>query len=259
MRFAFILALVLAAAPASAIADDQPSTRDDAPRGTPDFLFGRPRGAGGIRGSWLFARADSDWYRFVSGPDQLTIEPSDFNAPGIAGTVGIAIASRVDAVFDAEFSQTNVSSEYRNFVDNNRQPITQTTRLSQVSLMGGAKIALTPRGRQISTYAWIPRAVVPYAGAGAGALFYQLRQQGDFIDVLTPQRTIFYDTFLSTEWTPAAHVCGGVDMRVARRMYATLDARYLWASGKMDRRQFIGFDNLDLAGLRMSAGVNFLF
>jgi hypothetical protein len=259
MRLGLVLALALATMPASALADDESPTRDDSPKPSPDFLFGRPRGSAGIRGSWLFARADSDWYRFVTGPDQLTIARSDFNAPGIAGTVGFAIAPRIDAVFDVEFTQTTIDSEYRNFVDNNRQPITQNTKLSQVNLAGGVKVALTPRGRRISTYAWIPRTVVPYAGAGGGMLLYDLRQAGDFIDALTPQRAIFYDTFTSREWTPAAHVCGGLDVRVARRVYATLDVRYLWASGKMNRRQFIGFDSLDLAGLRMSAGVNAVF
>jgi hypothetical protein len=259
MRFGLVLALVLATMPVSASADDDVSTRDDSPRPAPDFLFGRPRISAGIRGSWLFARADSDWYRFVTGPDQLTIERSDFNAPGLAGTVGFAMSPRMAAVFDVEFTQTTVDSEYRNFVDNNRQPIAQTTRLNQVNLTGGVKVALTPRGRHISTYAWIPRTVVPYAGAGGGVLFYRLRQAGDFIDALTPQRSIFYDTFISSGWTPAAHVCGGVDVRVARSMYATLDVRYLWANGTMDRRQFIGFDSLDLAGLRTSAGVNFVF
>ena len=128
-----------------------------------------------------------------------------------------------------------------------------------MSLTGGVKFAVTPRGRQISTYAWVPRGVVPYVGAGGGMLFHRLRQAGDFIDVLTPERAIFYDTFVTSGWTPAAHVNAGVDFHVARVAYATFDARYLWASGQMDRRQFVGFNNLDLAGLRTSVGVNFLF
>jgi hypothetical protein len=258
MRFVLVLALVLATT-ASAAADDQLPPADGTPKPAPDFLFGRPNASVGIRGAWMFARADSDWYRFVSGPDQLTINRSDFNAPGVAADVGIAISPRVDAMFDVEFTQTTVNSEYRNFVDNNRQPIVQMTRLSQVNLMGGVKMALTPRGRHISTYAWIPRAVVPFAGAGGGVLFYRLFQAGDFIDALTPQRSIFYDTFVSSGWTPAAHAYGGADVRVARRIYVTLDARYLWASGQMNRSQFVGFDKLDLAGLRTSAGVNFVF
>jgi hypothetical protein len=128
-----------------------------------------------------------------------------------------------------------------------------------VNLTGGIKVALMPRGRHVGSYAWIPRTVVPYAGGGGGMLFYRLSQSGDFIDALTPQRSIFYDTFISSGWTPAAHLFSGVDLRVARSVYATVEARYLWASGTMDRRQFVGFNSLDLAGLRTSAGVNFVF
>jgi hypothetical protein len=259
MRLGLVLALVLAALPVSALAGDEVAARDNPAKPKPDFLFGRPRGTAGIRGAWLFAHADSDWYRFVTGPDQLTLEPSDFNAPGIAGTVGLTLSQRLDALFDVEFTQTTVGSEYRNFVDNNRQPINQTTRLNQVNLTSGVKVALLPRGRHIGSYAWIPRSVVPYAGAGGGMLFYRLYQAGDFIDALTPQRSIFYDKFVSSGWTPAAHAFGGVDLRVARSVYASVEARYLWASAAMDRRQLIGFNNLDLAGLRTSAGVNFVF
>jgi hypothetical protein len=46
---------------------------------SPDFLFGRPEGSIGVRGSWVFARAGSDWYDFVT--DQLTIDTKDFDAP----------------------------------------------------------------------------------------------------------------------------------------------------------------------------------
>jgi len=91
--------------------------------------------------------------------------------------------------------------------------------------VASSRFALTPRGRQISTYAWIPRTAVPYACAGGGLLYYQLNQSGDFIDALSPNRSIFHDTFVSTRWTPAAHVCGGVDLRVMRQAYATVDAR----------------------------------
>jgi len=96
LALVFTLAVTL---PALASAHDQPSTQDGASKPAPDFLFGQPRGSAGIRGSWLFARADSDWYRFVTGPDQLTIERRDFNAPVIGGNVGFSIAPRVDAGF----------------------------------------------------------------------------------------------------------------------------------------------------------------
>lgn len=258
MQLGVAVLVVLVASSASAAPEDQNPTPPVQPRSTPDFLFGRPHGSVGIRGGWLFARAGSQWYDFVTAPNQLTIDRSDFNAPGIAADLGITITPRLEAVAGVEFTRASVNSEYRQLVDNNRQPITQTTTLGQINIMGSLKLALTERGRQVSTFAWVPHRVVPYAGTGAGILWYQLRQSGDFVDVLAARMPIFTDVFQSTDWTPAAHVFGGVDIRLTRRLFATFDARYLWAVGEMGR-QFTGFDKLDLAGLRTSAGVTLVF
>ena len=80
MRVWVPLTLVLltagSASAQSAAQDPRPVSRP-----SPDFLFERPQGTFGIRGSWVLGRNGSDWYDFVS--DQLTIEPQDFNSPGI--------------------------------------------------------------------------------------------------------------------------------------------------------------------------------
>jgi hypothetical protein len=53
-------------------------------------------------------------------------------------------------------------------------------------------------------------------------------------------------------------VFGGVDVRVFRRLYLTVDGRYLWAAGDLGR-EWIDFDPIDLAGFRLSAGFNVVF
>ncbi len=85
--------------------------------------------------------------------------------------------------------------------------------LSEMNLSGSVKFAVTPRGREISSRAWIPAAVTPYVGAGGGMLQYEFLQFGDFIDVDSPNSAIFTDTFRSSGWAPSAHVFGGVDVR----------------------------------------------
>lgn len=225
--------------------------------GTPDFLFGRPRASVGLRGSRVFARAGSDFFRFVE--QNLTVERNDFDAPAFAADLGIRVTERIDAVFGVDVSQTSIASEYRHLVDNNRQPITQSTRLREVNLGGSVRVALTPRGRGISRFAWIPARATPYAGGGGGALFYELTQSGDFVDALAPPpQPIFSDVFQSSGWTPSAHAFTGVDIRFWRRWYMTVDGRYLWAAARLGR-DFQGFDPIDLAGFRLSAGVNVLF
>ncbi len=225
--------------------------------GTPDFLFGRPRASVGLRGGWMFARAGSDLFRFVE--ENLTVDRNDFDAPAFATDLGIRVTERVDAVFGVDISQKSIASEYRHLLDNNRQPITQSTRLRELNLGGSIRVALTPRGRGISRFAWVPARVTPYVGGGGGALRYELTQSGDFVDALSPPpQPIFSDFFQSKGWTPSAHAFGGVDIRFWRRWYMMFDGRYLWAAAKLGR-DFQGFEPVDLASFRLSAGVNVLF
>jgi hypothetical protein len=223
------------------------------PRPSPDFLFGRPDGTIGIRGSWVAGRNGSDWYDFVS--DQLTIEPKDFNAPGFGTDLGITLTDRIDLMIGFDYSQSTTNSEYRRYVDNNRLPIEQQTLLRGANIGGGLKFALTERGREVGRLAWVPRKVVPYVGAGGGMMWYQVRQSGDFVDYV--DLSVFPDVFESEGWTPSVHILGGVDVRVLRRAYVSFDARYLWASGDLGR-DWIDFDPIDLSGFRLSAGINFI-
>jgi hypothetical protein len=222
--------------------------------GSADFLFGRPHATVGVRGNFLFARAGSDWFTFVTR--QLTLDQKDFNAPGFATDVGIPIGRRAEAIVGVDFNQRTAASEYRDFVDNQRLPIAQTTRLRTTALTGSLKYALVERGLEVSRLAWIPRHVVPYVGAGGGALRYDLLQFGDFIDF--NDNGVFGSTFRSSGWAPVAQAFGGVDVRVLKRVYVSLDARYQWSNATLNST-WIDFDPIDLAGFKLAAGANFLF
>jgi len=217
-------------------------------------MFGRPRASIAVRGSWVFARAGSDLFAFVT--DQLTIQSKDFNAPAVGVEVGVAIGSRMEVLGGVEYSASKTSSEYRRFVDNLNLPITQDTQLKNVHVSGSLKISLRPRGESLSRLAWVPRAVAPYVGAGAGAVRFDFIQSGDFVNFV--DSSVFSDVFESTGWAPSAHVFGGADVHVYHRLFLQLEGRYLWSSGKLGS-DFIGFDPIDLAGLRMTAGVSVLF
>jgi len=248
-----VLVVLLGAVPEATAQGPPPAT------GRPDFLFGPPDGSVSIRGGWVFARAGSDVFDFVR--DRLTIEEGDFNTVAFATDLGIALSPRADAVIGFDFSRATVASEYREFVDGDRLPIEQTTSLQELSLTGSIRFALLPRGREVSSLAWIPRRVVPYAGAGGGMLWYTFTQAGDFVDEVagTPtSRPIFSDLFEARAWTPSAHVFGGVDLRLYHRWFLTFDGRYVWAAGDLGR-DFERFEPIDLAGFRVGAGINVLF
>ena len=248
MRTAAALALLLAMAGHADAQQPIPSS--------PDFLFGRPDGSLTLRGSWVFARAGSDLFDFVER--ELTIEQGNFNRASLAVDYGIALTPRADAVIGIDVNRASVASEYRELVDNNRQPIEQTTSLTELNLTGNIRFALGPRGREIGRLAWVPRAVVPYAGAGGGMLWYRFQQSGDFVDALDPRQPIFTDVFRAQGWTPSAQVFAGVDVRLRGRWFLALDGRYLWAAGALGD-DFEGFDPIDLAGFRAGAGINMLF
>ena len=232
----------------------QPQPQAPIQRGAPDFLFGQPKGSLGVRGSWLFANTGSDIFDFVT--TQLTLEKRDFNAPLFSVEAGFAAAPRMDVQVGFEVGRAASPSEYRNLVDQNRAPITQDTTLTQVNVSGSVKVAVLPRGRAISRFAWIPRSVVPYVGGGGGFLWYDFKQDGDFVDFVDGR--IFGATFESKGWTPSAHVFGGVDVRILRRVFLELEARHLWAEATLNR-QFAGFDAIKLSGLRVTGGVNLVF
>ena len=229
-------------------------TAQEPPARDPDFLFGRPHGSLGVRAQWHTARANSEIFEFTS--ELLTLQKSNFNAPGIGVDVGFPIASRVDALGGLEFTRVTPTSEYRDFVNTNGLPIEQTTSLTQVNLSGSIELALLARGREIGQYAWVPDPVVPYVGAGGGALWHRFEQQGDFVDFV--DFSVFTERLTSTGWTPSAHVFGGVDIKLTPRVYVSAEARYLWAQAAMGQ-DFIGFDDIDLTGLRVGGGVQFLF
>jgi len=220
----------------------------------PDFLFGRPLGGIAIRTGWLKARAGSDLFTDIE--KQLTIQRKDFDAPSIGFDLDFAVTPRTMIVAGLDYNGTKFVSEYRDFVDNNRLPINQTTSMKQLNLTAGIKFDLTPRGREISPHAWIPSVVTPYVGAGGGVMRYVFSQNGDFVDFR--DLSVGPLTLESRGWTPSAHVFGGVDVKVARRLYLNGEGRYHWSHASLST-DFSGYAPIDLAGFRMTGGIRYLF
>jgi hypothetical protein len=251
MRFWPLVLLALALG-TPALAEAQSQSQPPSP--SPDFLFGGPRGSIGISTGWVVGRGGSDWYNFVT--DQLTINKGDFNRPTIVIEGAVTLSRRADLLIGWDFGQSTTNSEYRRFVDNNRLPIEQTTLLRDTNISAGIKYALTERGRQVGRLAWVPRSFVPFVTAGAGAMYFQISQVGDFVDFETLD--VFTDVFEAQGWSPSAYAGGGVDIRLLRRLNLTIDGRYIWAKGDLGR-SWVNFDPIDLARFRMTVGINFIF
>ena len=253
---------VLVLAPVVALASEatEKTTRSDleamaaAQTAQPDFLFGRPGLSVGLRGAFVRARAESEVFEFTS--DLLTLEKNDFNAPAFAVDLGLSLTSRLDTLIGFEFSRASTASNYRDFIDADGLEIEQTTALSQVNLSGSLELAVLPRGRAVGQYAWVSALVTPYVGVGGGLVWYRFEQEGDFVDFRDD--SIFTARLQSSGWTPAGHVSGGVDIKVARQVLVSAEARYQWADASMNEG-FADFDPIDLSGLRISGGIQFVF
>ncbi len=222
------------------------------PDGGPGFLFHEPRATLGLRGGFNLRHAGSGIYDFVTS--ELTLDKSDFNAFSIAGDLGIAVGGPVELVLGGGYTRTSTPSEFRNWVDQNGQPITQRTTLSTVPLTLAARWNFASRGRQIGRFVWMPARVIPYLGAGGGMIQYSLTQTGSFVD--SQDLSIFEDEFSSAGWTPLALVMAGADYSLGSRIFVNADVRYLWANGDL-QSDFVNWtDGIDLSGVQFSVGLH---
>jgi hypothetical protein len=251
------IAFILAATAVRAQDRPVPTGRDSASPSSqdgPDFLFGRPRGWASISGTWLFPRAGGDLFSFVK--DRLTLDRSDFHSRGVSGALGISVTPRLDAVTAIEVNRHAVGSEYRDYVKPDRSPIAQTTRFDQSTLTAGIRFLPTGRGHEVSRYAFIPRRVTPYVGAGLNAVFYSFDQNGEFVDFVDLK--IFSDAFTSSGWAAGPYAQAGADLQVWRRLFVNVDARYVWVHSNLGP-DFEGFHGIDLAGFKGSTGISVIF
>src|SRR5216117_578748 len=239
-------ALFLAAA--AIVAVTRPSRAQTAGDG---FLFHRPLFTWGIHGGFDRAIAGSDLFSFVT--KQLSLDRGDFSSATVGTTLGLPVSRFNDIVFDIGYASVSRRSEFRDWVDQNNQPIEQTTSLRRVPVTLGVRHYLSSRGRSIGRFAWIPAARDTYVGLGAGLMQYRFHQVGDFVDFQT--LNVFPDEFESKAWTPVLHALAGLDLGLGRFLLLNGEARYTWARGPMCR-DYVGFNRIDLSGLSVTAGLS---
>ena len=170
--------------------------------------------------------------------------------------VGIPVHRRVDVVIGLDVSRASASSEYRDYVEDNDLPIAQQTRLTVVPLAAGVKLYLTPRGREVSRYAFLPSRVRVYAGGGGGGVWTKLEQTGDFVDFV--DLSIFSAALRSSGWGWSAHGFGGVELSLRPRWSLAVEGRYVRAAAGLGE-DFVRFAPMDLSGVRVRAGFHVSF
>lgn len=213
------------------------------------FLFWRPSGSWSLRGGFAMPNAGSDLFSFTSST--FTLNRADFRAFDIGADLSLTITPRLDLVLDIEHSGSSKGSEYRKFEDNNQLPIEQKTSFQRTPVTISARYYLMDRGRQIGRYAWVPSRVVPYIGAGVGAMNYGFDQTGDFINFQT--LAVGPDALHSTGWAPMAQAFFGAEWAIGTGWALRTEARYVTASATLSD-DYQGFQKIDLSGMSTSVG-----
>ena len=242
IRFAMIAATLLAVAATS-------SSAQSAGNG---YLFHSPDITVSVRGGYSRADARSDVFDDVT--TNLTLDRGDFSSLTAGADLAVHVTSRADVVFSAGFSRASHKSEFRDLVDNNDLPIEQTTTFERIPLTANLRINLGASGRSIGSLAWIPSRVVPYVGAGVGAMRYRFKQDGDFVNFNT--NAVFPAVLDSDGWALVGQAMAGVDYNFSPQFGLSFDARYLHARGELGT-SFKGYEKIDLSGATATVGLSF--
>jgi hypothetical protein len=214
------------------------------------YLFGAPDARLSVRAGYSRAGAGSDLFSQLTS--DFSLNKSDFSGPTIGAELAYALSPRLDFALQLDYAGVSKKSDYRNFFDG-QLPIEQTTTFRRVPATANLRAYLVPRGREIGKLAWIPSSVVPWIGAGGGFMWYQLKQEGDFIDFSKTNLPVYSDKLASEGWTPTLQGMGGVDINLSPRLAFTADLRYNWARATLSP-DFVGFNKIDLSGVSTALG-----
>lgn len=222
----------------------------------PDFLFQQPRLSVGLRGGMFLHRAGSEIHDFTT--DQFTLERSDFQglSLGVEGTLWLT--SQLELALGLDGSRLTRRSVDREWVDfDDGSDIRQTTRLRHgPSVSFGVRWFVRDRGQRLSDFVWLPSEWNAFVGMGGGVMGYRLEQWGDFVD--EAEEIIFNDRFESEGAAFFPYVSGGLEIGLTPRTSVTVESRYHWGKGDL-ARDFSAFEPVDLAGLRLTAGLSYRF
>ena len=219
-----------------------------------DFMFQAPRGSLSFRIGGNAPRGGGDVFDFTT--EHLTLETGDLRSVAFAGELSVRLSDRFEAVAGLAAAHASAPSEFADYVEENDEPIRQTTKLQQVPITLGLRAYLNEPGQSIGRFAWIPARVAPYASVHAGATRYTYSQEGDFVDFT--DLVIYESTYRSSGWAPTLQVGAGTDVRLRGAAALRFDARYQWAStDPVDEpgEDFGDFDQIDLSGLQATAGI----
>ncbi len=213
------------------------------------YMFRQPKVTLKFETGYGIQRASGEIFDFVI--DSLTLGRRDFDSPYVGAEVAVRLNERLDVALSIGYQGSSQESEFRLW-DEDGLPINQVTELRQIPVVASVKYYPMDRGRTLGRFAWVPRRISPFVGAGIGAIGYAFRQHGDFVD--SESAEIFTDAFESEDSALLTRLSGGANVSIGSQFLLTLEGRYSWADGTM-QDDYIGFDPIDLDGFQFIGGL----
>ncbi len=244
-RLALLLGAAMAAAPGMTSAQ----------AGGEGFLFRRPVASLSVQAGYAAAQAGSDVFDLAR--QELFLDRGDLGSPYVGGALTVSLGDRWAIVVEAGHAWSRTNTEWRDFTEEDLSPIRHTVSFSRTPVTAGVRWHLTPQGRGIGRFVWIPSRVTPWIAAGGGFMRYEFVREGDFVDVEALE--IYPDRFEHVGTAPTAYGGAGVQISLGRSLFLTGEGRYTWARDDLDGSVYDGFEPIDLSGLRFTAGFGVRF
>ena len=177
----------------------------------------------------------------------FTLDASDFEDFGLGFSYVHSVRNKLEVGFNVDIFEETVRSEYREFVDQGGFPILHDSSLSLVPMTVDVRFLpigryrLRPGGRHIVQPTF-------YFGAGAGLVFWDYEERGDFLDFTFDPPVIFLDRFSDDGVALEVHGLAGVEIPVGPRTNLLFEGRYSFAEDDL------GGDFSDLPEREISLG-----
>ena len=178
--------------------------------------------------------------------DAFTGSPSDFGDFVFGADYLWRTSRNGGLLFGASFYNGNATQAYLDWVDADGRDIAHLTTLWLTDLTAAYMIQF---GRH---------SLRPYLGAGLGLLWWQLREEGSFIDFGDPELPIIFASYQADNTTWEAFALAGLDIRLSGRWSFFFEGRYRWAEDELNQ-DFAGFGTIDLSGYQLAGGLSYGF
>lgn len=191
--------------------------------------------------------------------DVFYLSHDDFDDIVLGFSFVSGFSNYVEVGFNADFYESTIASEYREYVDSEGYPIFHDTTLSLIPLTVDFRFLPTGRyatrgpGGSINV-----RRPVFYVGGGVGVNLFEYEEIGDFIDFSMEVPEVGYDHFSDSGVAFETHVLAGVELPMGSHSGLLFEGKYSWSDEELGD-DFSGLGSLELGGLTVYVGATLQF